>query len=221
MCLQLVLMPGAARLPKSHSQLHEKASPAVAPTGCFRSLLGQPFPAAQSTPRLSTAGVSSGGSGGSGSCGSRVLHVQPVHTQPRAHGEWQNTTHPQGNAGWGWESGPTATGSLHFPAAALAGTCREFLALSTEALKAELENAESANPIDVSTRNGVPRMGGGWPEPSPPGPILTITQGRGRSRICKKGEDLFRAAQPGSALRATSTPLHSKKGKNLCGFECS
>lgn len=47
MCLWLVLMPGAAQLPKSHSRLHEKADPAVVPTDRFRSFprgVGNPSP---------------------------------------------------------------------------------------------------------------------------------------------------------------------------------
>lgn len=94
---------------------------------------------------------------------------------------------PRETQAGGGKSGPTAIGSPHFPAAAPAGTCREFLALSTEALKAELENAESANPIDVSTRNGVPRMGGEGLSPAPLAPSSPSPSREDAAGFAKRG----------------------------------
>lgn len=112
------------------------------------------------------------------------------------------------------ESRPADTG---FPAR----YARRILALSTQALGAELQNAESAAPSTASAG----RSRGSAP--------AGTCQGQDGARASPKREarpagspaaawpqweegDLFRAAQPGSALEPR-TPLHSRNEKSFVG----
>lgn len=78
-----------------------------------------------------------------------------THTAPVPGEELQNTAYPRGNASRRNPDQQPPASPLPGCCSAKehAGTCHEFLALSTEALRTELENAESANPSEGNTRH--------------------------------------------------------------------